>query len=571
MKKILLIASVSCLLLSSCEKFLDASPTDQLAGDKFWDTPANVEKYIVNLYSESFIAREAVSGIWWDDTMGDDSHNVWNWFVADFMGIARGTANTGTNVSNGMWERGYANIRRAWMVLENLEKSNLSPEKRLVYEGEAHFFMAWAYNHLVNYFGDVPLVKKVLSVEESEQVTRQPKAEVVTFMLEQIDLAITKLAGTPRVYGRLTQAAAQAFKARMLLQQNRWDEAIAATEPLMGKFTLYNVGDTPYYDLFHDVAPEADEIILTIPRMAKTGAYNSGTIAGRTFGMKGQTGGDPYRSLTPTGPLIDSYPMANGRLPKEEGSGYDKTKPHDNRDPRFYQSITYPGGQIETIYQGEIVMMPYDPEVDETKIPEGQPRPNSMQRYDANEPSATGYTWRKFMDFTVHGMSNLTDCLNDIMLIRYAEVLVTRAEALAESKGVEAKTEIIDLIDQLRARAKGGLVTRDNYNTKESLINLVRNERRIELCGEGLRPWDLKRWRIAENSVVDTGAGLNGDLYGAYMRMDGVGATMRTVMVDGVYRRFVEERRFNPSRDYLLPIPQSQIDLNPGLTQNPGW
>jgi hypothetical protein len=564
MKKIILLASVSCLLLSSCEKFLDAVPTDQVPGDRFWNVPANVDKYITNLYSESLIAREAVSGIWWDDTMGDDSHIVWNWFVADFMGIARGTANTGTNVSSGMWSRGYANIRRAWMLLENIEKAEgLSPEKRTIYEGEARFFMAWAYNHLINYFGDVPLVTKVLTIEESEAVTRQPKEEVLTFLLGQLDQAITQLAGAPRVYGRVTQAAAQAFKARVLLQQNRWDDVIAATTPLMGKFTLYSEGETPYYDLFHDVVPEADEIILTIPRMAKTGAYNSGTIAGRAFGMKGQTGGDPYRSLTPTGPLVDSYPMANGRLPKEEGSGYDKTNPHAKRDPRFYQSITYPGGEIETVSGGEIVMKPYDPENAATT--------NAMQLYDANEPSATGYAWRKFMDYSVYGMSNLTDCVNDIMLIRYAEVLLMRAEALAESKGPEAKEEIINLVDQLRDRVKGGKVTRENYNSKEDLIKLVRNERRIELCGEGLRPWDLKRWKVAELNVVENGYGLTGDLYGAYMRMDGVGSTMRTVMVDGVHRRWVEERKFNPARDYLLPIPQSQIDLNPNLTQNPGW
>jgi hypothetical protein len=563
MKKILFLASISCLLLGSCEKFLTSNPSDEIPEERFWTDPGNVEKFITNLYAESFIGGQAVTGIWWDDTMGDDSHLVWNWFISGFQAVVRGTANDGINVSRQMWERGYTNIRSAWLVLENIEKTGLSDAKRAQYEGEARFMMAWAYNHLVNYFGEVPLVDHVLTVAESEEVTRTPKAQVVEFLLDQLDQAITQLADVDRIYGRITQGAAQAFKARVLLQQNRWDDVIAATEPLMGKYTLYSAGETPYFDLFHDVAPEADEIILTIPRMAKTGAYNTGTIANRAFGMKGQTGGDPYRSITPTGPLVDSYPMANGYLPHEEGSGWSPTDPYKDRDPRFYQSITYPTGMIEIIDGTNIISVPYDPENAATT--------NAMQLYDANEPSATGYVWKKFIDYSLHGMSNLTDCINDIMLIRYAEVLVTRAEALAESKGLEAKEEVIDLIDQLRDRVKGGKVPRGAYNTKEDLIRLVRNERRVELAGEGLRPWDLKRWKVAELDVVENGYGLKGELYGAYMRLDGAGATMRTVTVDGVARRYVETRYFDVPKHYLLPIPREQIDLNPNLTQNEGW
>lgn len=146
-----------------------------------------------------------------------------------------------------------------------------------------------------------------------------------------------------------------------------------------------------------------------------------------------------------------------------------------------------------------------------------------------------------------------------------------RKFSLAELKGVSEKTTIIGLINELRDRAKCGRVHNENYNTQEELINLVRNERRVEFANEGVRYFDLLRWKLAEKSPVEDGVGLKGDFYGAYMRLDGVGSTDRTVMVDGVPRRYVETRFFNPEKHYLQPIPQKEIDLNPNLTQNPNW
>ncbi len=566
MKKILLFTSVSCLLLSSCEKFLDATPGNEMSEDKFWSSPNDVDKFIVNMYGNSFMGRDDVTCIWMEDTMGDDSHLVWNWFVAQYQAVVMGTADAYNNVSARVWEKAYANIRRAWQLLENIDRvEGISPEKKNQYEGEARFMMAYAYHHLVNHFGDVPLVDHVLTITESEEITRAPQAEVVDFILEQLDQASTLLSGADRVYGRLTSGAAQAFKARVLLYQSRWDEVLTVTSGLMGKYTLHTAGETPYYDLFHGSAKRADEIILTIPRMARTGSSQTGTIANRTFAMKDQTSGDPYRSMTPTGPLVDSYPMADGRLIHEEGSTWSPTDPYKDRDPRLEQSITYPTGMIDVYDAGAVVPKLYDPE-----LGVGEMASDNML-YNANEPSATGFVWKKFIDFSLHGMTNLTDCTNDKILIRYAEVLLMRAEALAESQGATAKEEIINLVDQLRDRVKGGKVHRENYNSKEDLVNLVRNERRVELAGEGFRPWDLKRWRLAELDVAQNGYGLKGELYGAYMRRDGTGAQDRVVMVDGVARRYVETRYFETSKHYLLPVPQGQIDLNPNLTQNTGW
>ncbi len=99
MKKILLLASVSCLLLSSCENFLDAFPGNEMSEDKFWSSPNDVDKFIVNMYGNTFMGRDDVTCIWMEDTMGDDSHLVWNWFVAQYQAVVMGTADAYNNVS----------------------------------------------------------------------------------------------------------------------------------------------------------------------------------------------------------------------------------------------------------------------------------------------------------------------------------------------------------------------------------------------------------------------------------------------------------------------------------------
>lgn len=208
----------------------------------------------------------------------------------------------------------------------------------------------------------------------------------------------------------------------------------------------------------------------------------------------------------------------------------------------------------------------FDPEDKTTLI--------ALTLYNAAEPTRTGYIWNKYIDYSVYAMTDPWDCTNDIIIFRYADILLMEAEALAELKGAASAGDICNLIDQLRDRCGAGKVNRENYTTKENLINLVRNERRIELANEGLRYFDIIRWKQAELNTVKYGVGLVGPMYGAKMEQvdeKAPGYADPTVMVDGVKRRLVEQRYFNPARNYLFPIPQSERDLNTALTQNSGW
>ena len=546
--------------IQSCDDFLDAFPTDQVTNENYWKTPDDAEKLLVDLYT-SMMPK---SGIFWDEAMSDNAYLCWEWWGGQQQ-LANGTYTTSGDVPIGKWSGCYSNIRKCWFLLEGLEKVQFNSEvdkKRIM--GETYFMLAYNYQLLTSFFGDFPLVTKVLNIDESKTLVRTPKAQVVDFAKQKLSEAISLLAGITQENGKITADACRCLLARLQLYNGDYQGVLETVKDLEGKYQLYTAGETPYEDLFSGAAEMNCEVILSSPCDAAIGSVATGHSGNGAMLLKGMSGGDPYTAIYPTGALIDAYPMADGRLIHETGSIYDPKKPYENRDPRFYQSVVYPTSYLKTLdaETSSIVKKWYDPE-DETT--------NQLQQYSASEPSRTGYMWNKYVDYSIYAMNNVWDCTNDIIVFRYADVLLMKAEALVQTQGEAAKSSICDLIDQLRDRCKGGRVHRENYNTKDELMELVKNERRIELANEGLRFFDMIRWKDAEKVPAQTGVGLSGETYGAYMRLDGVGANDRTVLIDGVPRRYVETRFFDASKHYLLPIPQSEIDLNPNLTQNPNW
>jgi len=565
MKKIILYLSIALIISSilSCEDTLDALPEDKISQDTFWQEPGNVRGFIADIYSRVFPTTYELHPCF-DEAMSDNSYMVWDGWYTNIKLVANGTQDAYGSVPDNIWKYSYEHIRFAWQFLENKDKIvGMSESEVASLTGQVRFLMAFAYMRLTFYFGDVPLVEKVLTVEESKIVTRTPKAEVVSFIHAQLDLATQELQGKTLERGRITSDACQVLKARVYLLNNDYQNILNVTTNLIGKYALHTEGDTPYADLFNGEAESANEIILSRQFAHSSGSVSTGNRLNQTFFLKGMSGGDAFRAITPTGSLVDAYPMADGRLIHESGSTYKVSDPYKDRDPRLAQSIIYPTSTIRAITSNGIDWVPYDPE-DAATIPE--------QQYNAKEPSPTGYAWKKYCDWSDHAMVQILDCGNDLIILRYADVLLMHAEALAETKGTAAKNEIINIINQLRDRCKGGRVHDQNYNSQEELRLLVRNERRVELANEGLRYYDIIRWKIAENTPSVDGYGMKGELYGAYMRLDGIGSNDRTVMVDGAPRRYVETRIFNPEKHYLQPIPQKDIDLTNGtLTQNPNW
>lgn len=555
-----IIAVLTITVFAACDDFLDAFPKDKITDDNFWKSEKDAEKMMINIYSNAF----PTSNIFWMEAMSDNSYLVWDWWGGQQQ-VANGTLTAYGKTPIDVWTSRYKSIRQCWYLLENIDKVPFNDSRlKETMIAEVRFILAYNYHFLVAYFGDVPLVKKTMLLEESKQLQRTPKAEVVSYIIEELDKAAAVLESQKMKRGQVTWGACIALKSRVYLYENNFEKVLEVSSLLKGKYSLNTLGETPYEDLFSGEAENSDEIIFSVIRDKKAGSLSVGHSGNGGMLLKGVSGGDPYCGLMPTGSLVDAYPMADGRLIKENGSTYNPSKPYIDRDPRLYQSIVYPSGQMRYLdpSTNTIKKRLYDPE---------DPSTVAVQLYNAAEPSPTGYMWNKYIDWSIYAMKEIWDCTNDIILIRYADVLLMQAEALSEIQGIGAKDQICDMIDQLRDRCGGGRVHRDNYTTKDDLIRLVRNERRIELANEGNRYFDLIRWKDAEKDVIANGFGLSGEMYGAFMRLDGIGKDDKTVTVDGVPRRYVEIRHFNPLKNYLFPIPQVERDLNKNLTQNPKW
>jgi len=182
--------------------------------------------------------------------------------------------------------------------------------------------------------------------------------------------------------------------------------------------------------------------------------------------------------------------------------------------------------------------------------------PNSIDGLGKNNASFTGYYFKKYIPADV-GANWWSNSYNDEILIRYAEVLLTYAEAKIEANDIDAS--VYDAINQIRQRTgvNQPAVTPADYATQADLRTLVRRERHVEFAVEPQRLFDIRRWKTAE--IV-----MPGNAYGILNNFD-------PTRSDYGQHILVESRNFDPARDYLWAIPQNELDLNKNLTQNTSW
>jgi hypothetical protein len=382
------------------------------------------------------------------------------------------------------------------------------------------------------------LIITPITLGEGRALTRTPRGEVVAQILSDLDIAIGVLpisySGADR--GRVTRGGALALKARAALYAAGWEQnhggnqaraaelyrtaadAAAAVRDL-GIYTL----QPNYADLTRYAGNNSTEIIFADLRVKNGRGHGSfNWLAPRSL----QGGSD----VTPLRALVDAYQMTDG-LPISSSPLFDPNNPYVNRDPRMYSTLLYPGATF-----GDITF---------NSLP-GSGTPDEV-RNDFNATS-TGYQFIKYVD-----LADRADRGNSgihFILIRYADVLLMYAEAKIELN--EADGSVYDAINLVRTR--GGMpAVAPGSLSQATLRDLLRYERRVELAMEGLRIFDIRRWKIAE--VVMPGQHFGIDYMDAGQK--------QTIPADN--------RVFNPTRDYLWPIPQTEIELNPSLTQNPGY
>ncbi len=522
--KILLIS----FLISSCQD-LDLLPFDRETDAGFWKKPESALYMVNKCYSEVTNAFE----ILYSDAMTDNGYTkVSNSFN---QSIGNGSYSTSDQYVAAVWDGRYGGIRNCNLLLNNIDNvPELNNELKNRYKAEAMFIRAFHYFELYSKFGDVPYFTNVLSVSESETIGRTPKAEIVQNILADLNTVIDNNY-LPASYsgsdiGRATIWAALALKARILLFEGRYDEVKTVTNRIIsdGGFTLF-----PSYEGLFKIENENNrEVIFDYQYMPITREHDV-----QYHFIPPSLGG--YSQLSPLQELVDSYITSDGYNIRNAPQGsFDPNNEFNNRDPRLKATIVYTGNTY-TKADGTNVTINTDPGAN----PDGY-------GYSSNS-TATGYYLKKYWDNTYR--ANLLSGLN-IILIRYADVLLMNAEALAELGQLDA-TAWSRTIRPLRERAGFSNNRALNLPTSGNLIEIVRNERRTELAFEGLRHKDIIRWEIAENV-------LNGWAHGLY--------TGEAVGTDNGYIR-VENRKFDPAKHYLWPIPQKDRDINKNLTQNPNW
>lgn len=529
MKKNIIILLISTGLMSSCDKdFLDQVPLNELSDKVFWNTEAEVKAAVTGVYN----GWESGDHILYMDCVTDNSYNQFPWEGYTVLGNGQVSP---TDAAAAGSRFSYTSIRRANWVLQNLDNAQISPDLIKRYKAEVRFLRAYRYFDLVTLFGGVPLLTGTLAIEESN-IPRNTKEEILKFVIDELTAAAADLPAkfSGGDLGRATKGAALGIRARAEAFTGNHAAVKATTSEIMGLgYSLF----PDYAGVFATANEWNSEVISAVSYIERTSA--TGIFAQM---LPNSMGG--WSSIVPTQSLVDAYETKGGLTTGEAGSGYDPKKPYVNRDPRFYLSIVYPG----TTYNGRV----YDP-----LSPTSSDYPAS-----ANNTSKTGYSYRKHVQNPA-AFSDIWSAGQDIIVQRYAEILLLFAEAKTELNEIDAS--VYDAIDKVRTRAGMPAVDKAKYNTQAKLRELIRREFRVELAGEGRRHFDIVRWKIAETVM-------NQPVLGMLSPGTVDPATGVVTFAANAVALKPEDRSFNASKNYLWPIPQSVIDRSKGvLTQNPNY
>lgn len=540
MKNIFILFTLG-ISLFSCS--LDRNPKDALSTATFPKTEKDLEMLATGCY-DGYVDQTFTV---YNDVFSDNGYCAIN---TNWSAYANGKA-TPENPGIGWFDYGLITRCNNFLYLaEHSEIPFKNPARLKQLQNEVRFLRAWRYYMMATAYGDIPLVtRKVADLEESK-VPASPEAEVIKFILDELDeiSAEGELNVTPEQNGRITRGAALALKVRICLYYKQYEEAIAAADEIagLGIYDLYKASATPYADLFKEANEDNCEIILACKKVENE--YKNQTII--EF-CNANDGG--WSAFVPVQSLVDAYETASGLTIEEaETTGeYDPVHPYKGRDPRFYATVLYSGADWVNPNGVYRIYNTLDKTLDG--------KPNKDHASDSRNASQSGYTCCKYMS-PLTQYSDINNTGLDFIVFRYAEILLSKAEALIE---LNRDFDVAyDLINRVRRRAGMPDVDETRYATQTALRELLRRERRVEFAFEGLRRSDLVRWGIALDVLNGPVYAVN---YGTVLMDTSVPQEERAVINPGEENRVVLEIR--SVKNTYLPIPQSELDRNPQLKQ----
>lgn len=557
MKKTL---SIICLAagLASCAK-LDLTPPSEPSTAGFYSNQTELELAVNDLYRLPFWGN--------DNELFTDN----DWHRAQLSNaVIGGTMNADDGSVQTYWLNSYKAIARANSYLSNMQRAAATTPTTVMtrLEAEMRLIRAYQYARLIARFGDVPFITKPLLLEESGSVTRTSQATVLDFIFTELDWAAENL---PPSYGagevkRLTKGAALAIKARTALYAGKWTEAKNAAEKVM-QLGVYSM-ESNYAQLFLRAGESSKEIIISIPRDEKQQVFNGAGFV-QDYICRNAGG---FGAWLPTRDIVDAYECTDGK-PIDESPLYDPLQPFRNRDPRLTMTVV----EFGTPWLG-YSYQPHPDSVTTRNFKTGGMVANFDNRAVRPFASYTGFLWKKGID------QSWADRLvedNDAIIIRFAEVLLTYAEAKIALN--EGDASVRDALNRVRARAYGVAVSATTdypaVTTTDiaELKKIVRRERRVELVKEGLRYMDLIRWKLAEKVLARPVIGLPDPAnqnrakwpFPGVTPLDDDGIADYTVF--GADVKILVERKFDKSKQYLWPVPAVERRVNPNISQNDNY
>lgn len=509
------------LLTNSCENILETVPNDRISSSIYWKTDVDAEYAANAIYNYLDGIR-----IFQYDALTDILHT--NIQFADLAQMERGEYDAHMEFIQSVWSESYKGIRAANAFLENVGKiETLNQGKLNVLSAEVRTIRAYLYAQLVMLYGDVPLVTNSIdNIPEGNTLSRTSVQKVWNFVNKEYAECATILPKEADVKGRITKGAALALYARALLYQGNWQQAADVAKSVMD-LDCYKLYDS-YEKLFSYEAENNVEVILDKQSMKDVNSNNVFALLA-PFSIKKQ-GPD----FVPTKKIFDAYRMQNGKLITDPESGFSNQTQYDNRDPRLKYSIFLP---CDTLPDGHIY----------------EPTPGSGSQDEIGNTylaTSLGYNIKKYIN--PEDILNTYNCGINIILLRYAEVLLTYAEAKVELNQLD---DAIVAINEVRQRKDVNMPPVQIGLNQNQMRDVVRNERMVELAFEGFRLFDCRRWKNAELLFP-------GKVEGLVYKENG---KWKTIEIGGFIKIF------NPEKHYLWPIPQKEIDLNKNLVQNPNW
>ncbi len=569
------------LITFSCNKVLDVQNISEVSQDNIWNDPQAIQVLINYIYA---IAEPDNFGGSYPNTrpfrymvgqISDEGRPSLTYLGAT-NGFTNGVAFTVDQTPFQLWS--YGTIRQINDIIEKINSlyilpPDASPDRmaqRNSLLGQVKFFRAYRYWRMVQVYGGVPIVDKILDENAPElYAPRNTQEECFQFIIKDLEEAAELLPLQPAQRGMITKGAALGLLSRVLINRaspmynpanntQYWKDASDASKALLD-LGFYSLGTTTDFGQWY-FNKDSRETIWQVEFVLGKREHGFDAANHSWFQLQGDG-----VNICPTQELAEAFPMKNGRAITDPSSGFDPEDPYKNRDPRMKATLIANGDD----HFGDRPIYTY--------ISQGEDVPGNYL-YNPNQlngfySTGTGYYLRKGMDSRLLETKNYfygVGSYSNWIEMRLAEIMLNYAEAENELGNTVAAYEILR---QLRNRAGIDAGGDGNYGVPQALSTndmrtLLQNERFIELAFENKRYWDLKRWKLAETVLsrpthcisiqkkANTPPTANGSDY-----------TYNVVVSQ-------HDLSFPPvflEKFYFLPLPKAQLQLNPNLEQNPLW